>query len=201
MNERLYLLRIALQDIDPEIWRRFVVPADITLDRLHDVIQIVMGWEDYHLHEFMIDKKRYTEGPESKEEGFEEGQFRLSDLVKENGSVFSYQYDFGDSWQHDLILENNSYENPGLQSPLECMDGERACPPEDIGGVPGYLELCNELNDLDEAEIDDEEIEEEEEDEWYDEEYDSEDFEMEIVNHELMIYQRWSRDRKLPWGS
>lgn len=199
MNERLYLLKIALKDIEPEIWRSFVVPADITLDRLHDVIQIVMGWEDYHLHEFIINKKRYTEGPETKEEGFEEGQFRLGDLIKENGSVFSYQYDFGDSWQHDLIVEDNSYEHPGLDSPVECMDGERACPPEDIGGVPGYLELCSELNDSEEDEVDDAEGEEEEE--WFDDEYDSEDFDIEIVNHELMIFQRWSRDRKLPWGA
>ena len=77
MNERLYLLKIRLLEIEPEIWRRFVVPADITLDRLHDVIQIVMGWTDSHLHEFTIGKKRYTEYPESKEDGLECGRYRL----------------------------------------------------------------------------------------------------------------------------
>jgi hypothetical protein len=66
MNERLYLLKIQLLDIEPTIWRRFVVPASITLNRLHDIIQIVMGWTDSHLHEFTIEKKRYTEYPESK---------------------------------------------------------------------------------------------------------------------------------------
>ena len=66
MNERLYLLKIRLLDIEPEIWRRFVAPGSITLDRLHDVIQIVMGWTDSHLHEFVIGKKRYTEYPEFK---------------------------------------------------------------------------------------------------------------------------------------
>ena len=76
MNERFYLLKIQLLDIEPTIWRRFVVSASITLDRLHDVIQIVMGWTDSHLHEFTIGKKRYTEYPESKEDGLVWGRYR-----------------------------------------------------------------------------------------------------------------------------
>ena len=77
MSERCYLLKILLLDIEPSIWRRFVVPASITLDRLHDVIQIVMGWTDSHLHEFTIGNKRYTEYPQSKEDGLECGRYRL----------------------------------------------------------------------------------------------------------------------------
>jgi len=77
MSERMYLLKIRLLDIEPEIWRRFVVPASITLDRLHDVIQIVMGWTDSHLHEFKIGKKRYTEYPEYKEDGLKCGKYRF----------------------------------------------------------------------------------------------------------------------------
>ncbi len=79
MNERFYLLKIHMLGIEPKIWRRFVVPANITLDRLHDVIQIVMGWTDSHLHEFTIGNKRYTEYPESKEDGLVCGiaQFQL----------------------------------------------------------------------------------------------------------------------------
>jgi len=84
MNQRLYLLKIRLFDIEPEIWRRFVVPGDITLDRFHDVIQIVMGWTDSHLHEFAIGKKRYTEYPESKEDGLVCGRYRLGDLIKQS---------------------------------------------------------------------------------------------------------------------
>ncbi len=68
MSERTYLLKVKLLDIEPEIWRRFVVPASITLDRLHDVIQIVMGWTDSHLHEFTIGKKRYTEYPQGRDD-------------------------------------------------------------------------------------------------------------------------------------
>jgi len=96
MSERMYLLKVRLLDIEHEILRRFVVPASITLDRIHDVIQIVMGWTDSHLHEFTIGKKRYTEYPQER----------------------------GD----------------GLQNEIACLDGARACPPEDVGGIPGYFD-------------------------------------------------------------
>ena len=138
MNEHVYLLKIRLLDVKPEIWRRYVVPASITLDRLHDVIQILMGWHDSHLHQFTIGKVRYTEYPEFEEEGFACGQYRLNDLIKEEGATFSYLYDFGDSWEHELILEENHYWIPEHQSDLVCLEGARACPQEDI-----YSVICN----------------------------------------------------------
>ena len=141
MNERRYLLKIRLLDIEPEIWRRFVVPASITLDRLHDVIQIVMGWTDTHIHEFTIGKKRYTEYPESKEDGLVCGRYRLDDLIKQKGRTFGYIYDFGDDWEHELTIEESRYFNPELRFKIECLDGAGACPPEDVGGVPGYYEF------------------------------------------------------------
>ncbi len=147
MNDRLYLLKIQLLDIEPAIWRRFVVPASITLDRLHDVVQIVMGWTDSHLHEFTIGNKRYTEYPESKEDGLICGKYRLGDLIKQKGRTFSYLYDFGDSWEHELVLEESHYFNPETRTELACLEGERACPPEDVGGVPGYFEFCKALLD------------------------------------------------------
>lgn len=113
----------------------FVVPASITLDRLHDVIQIVMGWTGSHLHEFTIGKNRYTEYPESEEDGLVCGKYRLGDLIKQNGRIFTYLYDFGDSWEHELVLEESGYFNPELRTELACLEGERACPPEDVGGV------------------------------------------------------------------
>ncbi len=199
MNQPLYLLRISIQNIEPEIWRRFVVPADITLDRLHDVIQIVMGWEDHHLHEFIVNNGKYTENPESVEDGLEEAKVRLKDLIHKNGQGFVYHYDFGDDWLHDVVLEDSHYSNAELLSPVECLDGERACPPEDIGGIEGYEELCRELAEMDDDDIDDDGEEEGEwEEEWDDEEYDSEEFDLEYVNHELLIYQRWARNRVLP---
>jgi len=193
MNERLYLLKIRVVYIEPEIWRRFVVPAGITLDRLHDVIQIVMGWTDSHLYEFTIGKKRYTEYPESKDDGLECGRYRLGDLIKQKGRTFGYLYDFGDSWEHELVIEESRYFNPELMSEIVCLEGARACPPEDVGGVPGYYEFCKVLKDP--------ACEEHESFmEWSGGDYDSEKFDSDTVNWELMKYLRWSRDRYQDWG-
>jgi len=193
MSERFYLLKIQLLDIEPAIWRRFVVPANITLDRLHDVIQIVMGWTDSHLHEFTIGNKRYTEYPKSKEDGLACGRYRLGDLIKQKGRIFRYLYDLGDSWEHELVLEESRYFNPELRTELACLDGQRACPPEDVGGVPGYFEFLNALKDPNHEEH-------ESYTEWSGGSFDSERFDPESVNWELMKYLRWSRDRYQSWG-
>ncbi|MFH2122897.1 MAG: plasmid pRiA4b ORF-3 family protein [Pseudomonadota bacterium] len=194
MNERFYVLEIHLIDIEPVIWRRFVVPADISLDRLHDVIQIVMGWTDSHLHEFTIGKKRYTEYPESKDDGLECGRYRLGDLVKQKGRTFRYLYDFGDGWEHELVLVDNRHViNPAQEMYLDCLEGERACPPEDVGGVPGYYRFCKALKEPNHEEHELYMA-------WSGGAYDSEEFDVEAVNWELMKYLRWSRDRCLNSG-
>ncbi|WP_320041189.1 plasmid pRiA4b ORF-3 family protein [uncultured Desulfobacter sp.] len=187
MNERFYLLKIQLLDIEPAIWRRFVVPASITLDRFHDVIQIVMGWTDSHLHQFTIGSKRYTEYPESKEEGLVCGRYRLGNLIKQKGRTFRYLYDFGDSWEHELVLEESRYFNPELRTELACFEGERACPPEDVGGVPGYFEFCNALKDPSHEEH-------EGYMEWSGGDYDSDRFDSGSINWELMKYLRYTMD-------
>ncbi|THB66700.1 MAG: plasmid pRiA4b ORF-3 family protein [Gammaproteobacteria bacterium] len=194
MNERLYLLKIQLLGIKPAIWRRFVVPASISLDRLHDVIQIVMGWTDSHLHQFTIGKKRYTEYPEYLEDGLVCGKYRLEDLIKQKGRIFTYIYDFGDSWEHKITLEESRYSAPAVRAGVLCLEGERACPPEDVGGVPGYLEFCNALNDPSHEEH-------ESYMEWCGGDFDSEEFDSEFVSWELMKYLRWSRDRYHNWGA
>ena len=193
MSKRFYLLKIHLLDMEPAIWRRFVVPASITLDRLHDVIQIIMGWTDSHLHEFTIGNKRYTEYPESKEDGLVCGRYRLGDLIKQKGRTFRYLYDFGDSWEHELVLEESRYVNPELRTKLACLDGQRACPPEDVGGVHGYFEFLNALK----APYHEEHGSYTE---WSGGSFDSERFDPESINWELMKYIRWSRDRYLSWG-
>ena len=198
MNERHYLLKIRLLGIEPEIWRRFVVPGGIPLDRLHDVIQIVMGWQDYHLHQFTIGRKRYTENPESKEDGLEDGRHRLVELIRQKGRTFSYLYDFGEDWEHELVVEDSRYFNPDLQSAIACLDGARACPPEDVGGVTGFFEFCSALKDPShEKHVNYKE--------WYagfpwcDGVFDSERFNVAKVNLELLRYLHWSRDRLRPW--
>jgi len=198
MEDRFYLLKVRLLDIEPEIWRRFVVPADITLDRLHDVIQIVMGWHDYHLHDLMIGKKRYTEDPDCPEDGLEEGNYYLVDLIKRKGQKFSYTYDFGDNWEHELVLEDSRYSSPDLIAEIQCLEGERACPPEDVGSVPGYYDFCEAVKNPDDEEF-------ESMNEWYDSfpwyesGFDSERFNLDQVNSELLKYMRWSRDRYKGW--
>lgn len=187
MNQQLYLLKIQLLDIEPAIWRCFVVPANITLDRLHDVIQIVMGWEDCHLYKFTIGKKRYTGSPdfEEYEDGLNCSEYHLNDLIKKKGSKFRYLYDFGDSWDHELIIENSRFDSEMGQGAklLACLEGERACPPEDVGGFPGYFQFCEVLNDPNHEEH-------ESYMEWVGGEYDSESFDVEAVNLELMRYLR-----------
>lgn len=197
MNHKLFSLKISLNEIEPKIWRCFIVPANITLDRLHDVIQIVMGWMDYHLHEFAIDKKVYTENPEDSMQGAEDGKYLLENLIKRKGKSFQYLYDFGDHWEHEIILEDRDYSNPDLEVSLICLEGERACPPEDVGGVPGYYDFCEGISDSSHPQY-------QEYSDWfsnlgfYGQEFKSENFSAEKVNIELMKYLRWSRKRFFP---
>jgi hypothetical protein len=193
MTEGFYLLKIQLQYIEPAIWRRFVVPADITLDRLHDVIQIIMGWEDCHLHEFTIGKKRFTEYPESPEEGLPCGKYRIGDLVRQKDSTFHYLYDFGDSWEHELTLEDNHYFSSTPGHVISCINGENACPPEDVGGIPGFEEFCKAINNPNHKEH-------KSYMEWYGRSYNRKIFNLHLVNWRLLNYFRWSRDRHLKWG-
>lgn len=192
MNDLFYLLKIRLLHIEPEIWRRVAVPSDITLDRLHDIIQIVMGWTDSHLHEFTIGKKRYSEYPESKEDGLACGRYRLGNLVKRRGRTFMYSYDFGDGWEHEVTLEENPFALPEMMPEIFCFDGERACPPEDVGGVPGYYGFCKVMDDPThedyEALMD-----------WFGGKYDPVNFNLDAVNDDLIRYMRWSRDRYQDW--
>lgn len=201
MNDRLYVLKIELLDIEPKIWRRFVIPGSIPLDRLHDVIQIVMGWQGYQQHEFVIGKNRYRENPEDEEEddSKDESLFRLMDLVKQKGRTFRYFYDFGDDgWAHEITIEDSHYSHPLLRVPVVCLDGARACPPEDVGGIEGFFDFC-------EAVLDSTHEDHEEETEWYasfpwhNGSFDSGAYDMAKVNAELMKYLRWSRVRSLVW--
>ncbi|MEQ1964932.1 plasmid pRiA4b ORF-3 family protein [Xenorhabdus khoisanae] len=196
--EKFYLLKITLIETNPSIWRRFVVPSNISLDRLHDIIQIVMGWNDSHLHEFSFGIKRFTERPEEPEEGKEERKVRLDALLKRKGSKFTYLYDFGDYWEHEIVLENSNYSPNELPMPIFCCEGQRACPPEDCGGVYGYMELVDILNKPTHKDY-------QEMFEWVngktgispDTVFSPEKFNVEEVNNMLALYYRWSRDRYL----
>jgi len=122
----------------------------MTLPKLHRVIQVVMGWEDCHLHEFQVAGRRY-EIPDPENFGqsiktFDERRVKLSTIVREVGTEFNYLYDFGDGWEHDLLLEAILPESTGVQYP-RCTDGARSGLPEDVGGVTGYEEYLRALAD------------------------------------------------------
>ncbi|WP_405365591.1 plasmid pRiA4b ORF-3 family protein [Kitasatospora sp. NBC_00039] len=143
-GDPVYQLRIELADVEqPAVWRRVQVPAGFRLDRLHLVIQAAMGWQNCHLHAF--DVKGVDYGHLSSELDFvDETAAALDALVKE-GEFLDYTYDFGDSWEHRILVERQVAAGAGHHYPL-CVDGAGACPPEDCGGAPGYDDLKQALS-------------------------------------------------------
>lgn len=139
----LLLLHIELNDIEPTIWRRFLVPETITLGKLHRVIQAVMGWTDSHLHEFDIAGEKYGT-PSSDDWGAPVNSETRKTLVNalQGKKRFGYLYDFGDSWEHRITVEKRL---PMISAPQEhyCIEGENACPPEDVGGALGYQDFLD----------------------------------------------------------
>jgi hypothetical protein len=177
----IYQFKVVLKDSNPPIWRRVQVP-DCTLGELHQVLQAVMGWEYYHLHQFIIRGDYYgTLGPEERlwdEEMHDEEGTSISQVVKGRRKVrFTYEYDFGDSWQHEIVLEK-TLEPEGQFNYPRCIDGERACPPEDCGGVWGYAELLEAIRDP-------KHVSHEEMLEWIGGRFDPEKFDLNAVNRDL----------------
>jgi hypothetical protein len=136
----IYQLKINLRYLRPVIWRRIQVPADIKLHRLHDVLQLTLGWEDSHLHQFTVKKIRYGwPDPDFPSDIRDERKFRLDQLAGP-GDTLMYEYDFGDGWLHEIKIEKSLPTDKARHYPY-CLAGKRACPPEDCGGIPGYQRL------------------------------------------------------------
>jgi hypothetical protein len=133
---RIYQLKVTLREIRPPIWRRFLVPSDMPLGRLHDALQVVMGWTNSHLHQFESHGVRY--GPPQREiEYTDERKTALDTVLRKPKDKLTYEYDFGDGWVHDIVLEKVlPPSNEGFYPIM--LSGKRACPPEDVGGAPGY---------------------------------------------------------------
>jgi hypothetical protein len=151
-RERIYQFRITLKDIEPAVWRRIQV-RDCDLDKFHERIQTAMGWTNSHLHHFQIHDALYGD-PWLLDEDFVEMGYKnsretmLSEILPRSGERFrfEYEYDFGDSWWHEVQFEGCMRVEPGQRYPL-CLEGERACPPEDVGGISGYEEYLEVLAD------------------------------------------------------
>lgn len=136
----VYQLKVSLREITPPIWRRVQVPGDITLAKLHRVLQIVMGWTNSHLHKFSIGEVDYAEPDPDGSLNFQSDRRALLNNVVRAKQTFEYEYDFGDSWGHAIVVEKTLQPQPGASYPV-CLAGERACPPEDCGGVWGYQDF------------------------------------------------------------
>jgi DNA-binding PadR family transcriptional regulator len=150
----IYQVKVTLQGIDPPVWRRFQVTGDTTLAQLHDILQAVMSWWDYHLHEFTIAGANYgVPHPDDWKEVKDERRVRLRDIA-DPGTWFVYEYDFGDGWAHLLEVEKILDPQQGQYYPV-CIAGERATPPEDVGGVYGYELYLEAMQDPDHPEHED----------------------------------------------
>ncbi len=143
-NANVYRFKIILQGTDPVIWRR-IETKDVTLEKLHELIQTAMGWTNSHLHQFEIAGIRYADprciGDSDDFGALDYSGIRIGDLVFKHGSKLrmAYEYDFGDGWQHQIILEKVRESELEAKYP-RCVDGARACPPEDVGGVWGFAD-------------------------------------------------------------
>ncbi len=140
-DRTIYQLKITLKEIRPPIWRRVQVPSSTTLSQLHLIIQAAMGWWNCHLHQFSIQGIDYGEPqPEYGLDMRDEKRVKLNQVVQREKAKFLYLYDFGDSWEHSILVEKVLPREPEVSYPL-CVKGKRACPPEDCGGPWGYAEF------------------------------------------------------------
>ncbi len=156
-NKSLYQLKVTLQDIKPPIWRRLLLPSDATFWELHIAIQDSFGWKDYHLHQFFIGSPwdRHAihisiPNPEDDwgegEEALDEEKTRLEEFMSPSQPKLSYVYDFGDNWEHKIVLEKVLPLNSKEVYP-QVIAGKRACPWEDSGGTWGYQDKIEILKD------------------------------------------------------
>jgi pRiA4b ORF-3-like protein len=144
-GDRVHRITITLAEVaEPRVWRRLLIPAAMPLSQLHGVIQTAMGWHDHHLHSFTDGRRTYGL-PDPELQFTDERSVRFGDLVVDGGLI-GYTYDFGDDWEHEIVVEAVGVAKLGERYPW-CVGGEGACPPEDCGGPPGYEHLREILAD------------------------------------------------------
>lgn len=158
---QVYQFKITLEEIDPPIWRRIQVPETYSFWDLHVAIQDSMGWTDSHLHQFEI--KNPVTGAEVEisipdeeweDESLAGWEVKIADYFSMKNPQALYIYDFGDNWEHTIKLEKILPRDEKVEYPI-CLEGERACPPEDCGGVWGYVDLLETISDPDNEEYED----------------------------------------------
>jgi hypothetical protein len=185
--QEIHQIKVTLLGTRPPIWRRLLVPAGLTLEQLHDVLQAAMGWEDCHMHDFRIGPKRFGKpDPNDRLMGLpatgNERTVRLFTVLGKVGAKAVYTYDFGDSWEHAIVVMKVLPPEPELPYPV-CVGGKLQGPPEDCGGIPGFYNLLEVIRDP--AHDQHEEMLE-----WVGGDFDPEAFSVDDVNQRLAPLQR-----------
>ncbi len=189
MIEPVARVRIELQSVRPTVWRRVDVPLSCTLAVLHDIVQIAMGWTDSHLHEFTIGERVYgmpDAGYDFDDRRvYKDSSIRLKTVIERGVRRFHYLYDFGDHWEHDVIVEEVRDGEAGIEYPA-FVEGARRCPPEDVGAARGFMSFL-------EAVLDPAHREHRETMEWYGKPYDPADIDERLVRLRLQTIARARR--------
>jgi len=181
-SEEVYQVKVTLLGTRPPIWRRLLVPATLTLEQLHDVLQLAFGWEDCHMHEFRIGQKRFGKpDPDDRLIGNEHAA-RLFSVLGRVGAKAVYTYDFGDDWEHSITVEKILPLAASHSYPV-CVGGKRHGPPEDCGGVPGFYNLLQAIANPKHRQH-------KESSDWLGDEFDPEAFSVEDVNQRLAYLTR-----------
>ena len=176
----IYQLKITLRHIKPPIWRRVQVSGHITLAKLHTLIQVVMGWTDSHLHCFEVDGISYSLPNENDDLDMQDSRgVLLTEVAPNEKDKIRYEYDFGDSWEHDIVVEEVLPPDAEFRHPV-CITGRRACPPEDIGGPWGYVRFLEIMANPEDPEY-------EEMLEWYGDDFDADAFDRVEINRQLRV--------------
>ena len=174
----VFQLKITLRGSKPPIWRRMQVRGSTTLYKMHYILQDVMDWDDYHLHQFIVDGVYYgVPDQEWAPEIISERRVKLEQIVSVEKDRFVYEYDFGDSWEHVIVVEKVLPAEPGVRYPV-CLTGRRACPPEDVGGIWGYYDFLEAIQDPKHPEHEDML-------EWIGGSFDPEAFDVDRINQQL----------------
>lgn len=142
----IHRVKVTLDRTKPPIWRRLDIDSSATLGDLHDAIQAAMGWDNSHLHQFVVGDTYYSDPLMALDDVLDEHAARLADVAPAKGDKLRYEYDFGDSWEHTILVEDVREPDPATRYPV-CVAGKRAGPPEDCGGVWGYADLLAALAD------------------------------------------------------
>lgn len=174
----VYQIKVTLKGSKPPIWRRMQVASDTTLVQLHRIVQRVIGWAGSHLYQFVIGNRAYGDPGMLGELEAKDGRpVPLETIVRREKDKFLYEYDFGDSWEHELLVEKRLPLAEGKRYPV-CLAGKRACPPEDCGSIWGYASFLETIRDPEHPEHD-------EMLEWVGSEFDPDALDLDQINREL----------------